>query len=106
MAQINASKDAQREVFQTSRNVIEYRTKDPIVVQKGERDFTISIIATDGITELPLFWRFLCENYQKKGTLTIKVEPSIEDIKKTVEVESIADIKPDEVKVVAKVIEG
>ena len=105
-AQINASKDAQREVFQIYRNAIEYRTKDPIVVQKDERDFTISIIATDGITELPLFWRFLCENYQKKGTLTIKVEPSIEDIKKTVEVESIADIKPDEVKVVAKVIEG
>ena len=65
-AQINASKDAQREVFQIYRNAIEYRTKDPIVVQKDERDFTISIIATDGITELPLFWRFLCENYQKK----------------------------------------
>lgn len=104
-AQINANRDAKREVFQTYRNVIEYRPKDTVVVQRDERGFSISIIAAEGKSEFPLFWRFLCEDYQKEGFLTINVDPKIEVKKKIIEVHNEDDLKPDEVIIEAKVIE-
>ncbi|MCI1742196.1 MAG: hypothetical protein LKI18_07555 [Prevotella sp.] len=103
-AQINASKDAKREVFQTYRNEIEYKPKESVFVQKDNRDFTIDIIVSNDITELSLFWTFLCEDYQKEGILTINVEPVIDDRVKTIEVENESDVKPDEVTIDPKVI--
>ena len=104
-AQINANRDARREVFQTYNNAIEYRPKESVFVQKDERGFTLSIKPVDGINELPLIWEFLCEDYQKEGVLTIKVEPKIEERRKVVVVHDKAELKSDEVSVEAKIIE-
>jgi len=104
-AQINANRDAQREVFQTYSNAIEYRPKDSVLVQKDERGFNISIKPVDGIIEMPLVWEFLCEDYQKEGVLTIHVVPKIEERTRVVEVHDKAELKPDEESVEAKIIE-
>lgn len=104
-AQINAGRDAKREVFQTYRNQLEYRPKNSIFVQKDYRDFHMSIIPVDGIKALPLIWKFLCEDYQKEGFLTINVEPIIEERTKTIVVHDEAEMKPDEKSVEAKIIE-
>lgn len=104
-AQINASRDAKREVFQTYENEIEYRPKEATFLQEDERNFSISIIPAEGVSKLSLFWRFLCEDYKKEGHLTINVSPSIEEKQKIVEVYNEIDLKPDEVVIGAKIIE-
>lgn len=103
-AQINASKDAKREVFQTYLDVIEYRPKESVFVQKDDRDFTISVIVAKDVSTFQLSWRFLCEDYQKEGFLTINVKPNIEDKIKNIEVENESDVKPDEVTIEPKII--
>ena len=65
-AQINAGRDAKREVFKTYSNALEYRPKDSVFVQMDYRDFHMSIIPADGVKALPLIWEFLCEDYQKE----------------------------------------
>lgn len=104
-AQINANKDANREVFQTYSNEIEYRPKESTFVQKDERDFSISIIAADDITQLQMDWLFLCEDYQKNGCLTINVEPVVEENTETIIVYDEEAVKPDEIKVIPKIVE-
>lgn len=104
-AQINASRDAKREVFQTYKNEIEYRPKESTFVQNDERDFTISIIAADGVTQLLLGWKFLCEDYQKEGYLTINVEPVFEENTETIVVFSKDHLKPDEEIISPKIVE-
>jgi len=104
-AQINASRDAEREVFQTYRNEVEYRPKESVFVQKEDRNFTISIIADDDVSTFLLYWRFLCEDYQKEGLLTINVEANIEDKITNIEVENESEVKPDKVTIKPKIIE-
>ncbi len=104
-AQINVGKDANREVFQTYKNQLEYRPLKSVFVQKDHRDFSMNIIVHDGIKSLPLIWEFLCEDYQKKGCLIINVEPVIEECTKTVVVDDESDLKPDIVTTKAKIIE-
>lgn len=104
-AQINAGRDARREVFQTYMNQLEYIPKNSVFVQKDYRDFQISIIPADGITRIPLIWQFLCEDYQKEGYLIINVDPIIEEHIETIEVHDKSKMKPDEVTVEAKIIE-
>lgn len=105
-AQINANKDANRVVFQTYSNEIEYKPKESTLVQKDERDFSISIIAADNKTQLQMGWLFLCEDYQKNGYLTIKVSPVVEENTETVVVYDKYDVKPDEVKITPKIVEN
>lgn len=104
-AQINASRDAKRELFKTYSNEIEYRPKESVFLQTDERNFTISIIPKDGVMKLPLIWEFLCEDYQKKGFLTINVQPVIENITETKVVNNMVELKPDEVTIAPKIIE-
>ena len=94
-AQINAGRDAKREVFQTYRNELEFRPKNTVFVQKDYRDFHMSIIPADGVEILPLVWRFLCEDYQKEGVLRINVAPSIEEHIKKKEVHDKSELKPE-----------
>ena len=105
-AQINASMDAKREVFQTYANEIEYRPKESTFLQEDERNFSISIIPAEGLTKLPLFWRFLCEDYKKEGYLMINVVPSREERQKIVEVHNEDELKPDETVIEAKIVKG
>ena len=65
----------------------------------------MSIIPADGIRELALIWRFLCEDYHKEGFLTINVEPKIEECIKTIVVHDKSELKSEEVSVKAKIIE-
>ena len=104
-AQINASRDTKREVFQTHPNVVEYRPKESVFVQKDDRDFTISIITADDVSAFPLYWRFLCEDYQKEGFLTINVKPNIENKIMNIVVENESEVKPDKVTIEPKIIE-
>lgn len=104
-AQINAGRDARREVFQTYMNQLEYIPKNSVFVQKDYRDFQISIIPADGIKRLPLIWQFLCEDYQKEGYLIINVDPIVEEHIETIEVHDKSKIKPDEVTIEAKIVE-
>ena len=104
-AQINASRDAKREVFQIYSNGVEYRPKENVFVQKDDRLFSISIIPREGKKSMPLIWRFLCEDYQKEGFLTVNVEPAIEERTKTIEVEKEDELKPDEVVMEPKIVE-
>lgn len=104
-AQINTRKDANREVFQTYKNEIEYRPKETVFVQTDKREFSISLKPADGVTVIPLFWKFLCEDYQKEGVLIINVEPKVEERTEIITVYDEDDLKPDEVKVSAKIIE-
>ena len=92
-------------MFQTYKNQLEYIPKNSVFVQKDYRDFQMSIIPADGIKRLPLIWRFLCEDYQKEGYLTINVDPQIEDRIETIEVHDKSKLKPDEVTIEAKIIE-
>ena len=104
-AQINAGRDAKREVFQTYKNQLEYRPKNSVFVQKDYLHFHMGLIPADGIKALPLFWKFLCEDYQKEGFLTINVEPKIEECIRTIEVYDEIELKPDEVCIEAKIVE-
>ena len=104
-AQINAGRDAKREVFQTYKNQLEYRPKNSVFVQKDYLHFHMGLIPADGIKALPLFWKFLCEDYQKEGFLTINVEPKIEECIRTIEVYDELELKPDEVCIEAKIVE-
>ena len=104
-AQINAGRDAKREVFQTYSNQLEYRPKNSVFVQEDYREFHMSIIPADGIKTLSLIWKFLCEDYQKMGYLIINVEPKIEEQVKTIEVYDKSELKPDEVYIEAKIVE-
>ena len=65
----------------------------------------MSVIPVDGIKKFSLIWKFLCEDYQKKGVLTIYVEPQIEEHIKTIEVHDESELKPDEANLAPKVVE-
>lgn len=105
-AHINANRDAKREVFLTYSNVIEFKPKDSVFVQEDEKFFSIKILAKDGIDELPMAWKFLCEDYRKEGVLMIIVEPSIIEKEETVEVYDESDVRPDQVEVKPYIIEN
>ena len=105
-AQINATLKAEREVYKTYRNEVEYRPKEYVFVQKDYREFSISVKPADGITQLQVFWRFLCEDYQKEGILIINVEPKLEEKINLVVVNDKSKVKPDEIELLPKIIEN
>ena len=105
-AQINATLKAEREVYKTYRNEVEYRPKDSVFVQKDYREFSISVKPADGITQFQVFWTFLCEDYQKEGILIINVEPKLEEKINLVVVNDKSKVKPDEMEVLPKIIEN
>lgn len=104
-AQINISRDAKREVFNTYSNVIEYRPKDNVFVQEDEKDFSFRVKVKDGVNSLTMGWKFLCEDYQKEGALMINVEPLIREKEVTVEVYDESEMRPDQVVVMPYIIE-
>ena len=105
-AQINATLKAEREVYKTYRNVVEYRPKESVFVQEDDREFSISVKPVDGITQFQVFWKFLCEDYQKEGILIINVEPKLEEKINLVVVNDKSKVKPDEIEVLPKIIEN
>ncbi|WP_455093779.1 hypothetical protein [Prevotella histicola] len=107
VAQINARKDAQREVFESTEycNVIEYRPKDRILVQDDHRTFKIAVKPKDNVQSIEVMWVLYSRNYRKEGELILNVEPKFEDKKEKVEVDNIDELKENEVIILPKIVE-
>lgn len=107
VAQINAGKDAQREVFKSTEysNVIEYRPKDRILVQDDHRTFKIAVKPKDNVQSIKVMWVLYSRNYKKEGELLLNVEPKFEDKKEKVEVDNIDELKENEVIILPKIVE-
>ena len=97
IAQVNSQKDASRELFKEYQNAIEYRSKSVVFVQGDKTHFKIGLLPADDVTIIPVYWKFLSEDYSKTGELTIKVEPKYEEKVQIIEVNSPIDLKDDEV---------
>lgn len=107
VAQINAGKDAQREVFESTEycDVIEYRPKDRILVQDDHRTFKIAVKPKDNVQSIKVMWVLHSRNYKKEGELILNVEPKFEDKKEKVEVDNIDELKENEVIILPKIVE-
>ena len=107
VVQINARKDAQREVFESTEycNVIEYRPKDRILVQDDHRTFKIAVKPKDNVQSIKVMWVLHSRNYKKEGELILNVEPKFEDKKEKVEVDNIDELKENEVIILPKIVE-
>ena len=107
VARINASREAKREVFHSTEycDVIEYRPKDPVLVQSDHRAFEIAIKPKDNVQSIKIMWVLYSRNYKKEGELLLNVEPKFEDKKEKVEVDNIDELKENEVIILPKIIE-
>lgn len=107
VAQINARKDAQREVFESTEycNVIEYRPKDRILVQDDHRTFKIAVKPKNNVQSIKVMWVLHSRNYKKEGEPILNVEPKFEDKKEKVEVYNIDELKENEVIILPKIVE-
>ena len=107
VARINASREAKREVFHSTEycDVIEYRPKDPVLVQSDHRAFEIAIKPKDNVQSIKIMWVLYSRNYKKEGELLLNVEPKFEDKKEKVEVNNIDELKENEVIILPKIIE-
>lgn len=103
VAQINATKDAKREVFESLEynNVIEFRPTNPILVQTDKKTFNVKIKPKIENGEIKIKWDFKSQNYRKEGILILQVTPFYEDKKMEIEVEDYSQLKDSEV-----IIEG
>lgn len=107
VARINASREAKREVFHSTEycDVIEYRPKDPVLVQSDHRAFEIAIKPRDNVQSIKVMWVLYSRNYKKEGELFLNVEPKFEDKKEKVEVDNIDELKENEVIILPKIVE-
>jgi len=107
VARINASREAKREVFHSTEycDVIEYRPKDPVLVQSDHRAFEIAIKPKDNVQSIKVMWVLYSRNYKKEGGLILNVEPKFEDKKENVEVDNIDELKENEVIILPKIVE-
>ena len=107
VARINASREAKREVFHSTEycDVIEYRPKDPVLVQSDHRAFEIAIKPKDNVQSIKIMWVLYSRNYKKEGELLLNVEPKFEDKKEKVEVDNIDELKENEVIILPKIVE-
>lgn len=107
VAQINARKDAQREVFESTEycNVIEYRPKDRILVQDDHRTFKVAVKPKDNVQSIKVMWVLHSRNYKKEGELILNVEHRFEDKKEKIEVDNIDELKENEVIILPKIVE-
>lgn len=105
-AQINSQRDKDREVFISNEylDFIEYRSKSTAFIQNDTTNFKISIIPANGITTIPVHWKFLSEDYSKTGELTLIVKPHYEEKLKIVEVDDPKELKDDEVEIMPQIV--
>lgn len=106
VAAINTRKHANREVFKKYLNMVEFKPKEQVFVQTDERSFSISIIPRQGVSKFSLYWKFLCEDFQQGGEMSVFVEPIVEDKLEFITVDLEEELLPDEVTITPKVIES
>lgn len=107
VARINASQEAKREVFHSTEycDAIEYRPKNPVLVQSDHRAFEIAIKPKDNVQSIKVMWVLYSRNYRKEGELILNIEPKFEDKKEKVEVDNIDELKENEVIIFPKIVE-
>lgn len=107
VAQINASEEARREVFESSEysNIIEYHPLDKILVQNDSKRFKIGVKPKQNVDKICVIWSVKSRNYQKDGELILNILPKYEDKTKNIEVIDIKDLKETEIIIEPKLIE-
>ena len=105
-AQINAEKDASREVFACQKycNVIEYKPKNTILVQDDFQTFKIGVKPQDNAKEINVKWELLSRNYKKEGVLMLKIVPSYEEKHSIITVYNKSEVQDTKVKITPKII--
>lgn len=105
-AQINAKKDADREVFKSLdfKHTIEFIPKRTSLVQGDFKSFKVDIMPQNDVSEIKLDWVLFSRNYKKQGELLVRVEPLFEDEYKTILVDSQEEIKEDEIIISPKIV--
>ncbi|MPM35012.1 hypothetical protein SDC9_81602 [bioreactor metagenome] len=107
LAQLNASEEAKREVFESSEyfNVIEYLPLNRILVQDDSRRFKIGVKPKQNVDKIEIYWSLKARNYQKEGILYLNVKPKYEEKTKNIIVDNIKDLKETEIIIEPKIIE-
>lgn len=107
LAQINASKEAKREVFESSEylNVIIFKPIDKHLVQTDHKTFSVGVKPKDGVSEIEVHWVLKSRDYRKDGIFLLKVSPKYEDRRISVEVENEAELKETEIIIKPKIVE-
>ena len=107
VAQINASKEAKREVFESSeyRNVIIFKPIEKNLVQTDHKTFSVGVKPKDGVSEIKISWVVKSRDYKKAGTLLLKVNPQYKDKKVNIEVENESELKEPEIIIEPKIVE-
>lgn len=107
VAQICASEQAQREVFESSEywNEIEYRPLDKTLVQDDYRRFIVGVKPKPDVGRIHVNWSVRSRNYKKDGYLIINVIPKYDDRTINVEVIDPNDLKETEIIIEPKILE-
>lgn len=97
--------DRIREVFtyNDSKDLYIVPTENTLV-QTDSRNFKIGIKPKDGVSEIIMNWDFKSRDYNKQGTIVIKVEPEYEDRVQIVKVDKFADMHQDEINIEPKIV--
>ena len=107
VAQINASEEAKREVFESLEfdGVIEFKPIEKNLVQTDHRTFSVGVKPKDCVSEIEISWIVKSRDYQKEGTLILNVNPLYEDKRVNIEVENESEIKESEIIIEPKIVE-
>lgn len=98
--------DKTREVFEYSDcNDLYIVPTEKTLVQTDSRSFKIGIKPEDNAKEIVMHWDFKSRDYNKQGTIIIKVEPTYEEIERIIKVDTYAACKDDEVIIEPKIVE-
>ena len=104
---INNRIDNERELFlsYSQENTVAFRPKINKLVQDESQTFTIRILPELNAKQVTLGWMLLSNGYKKTGKLAIDVSYIIEEDTKTIYVDSVEDLKPEETTLGYKIIE-
>ena len=106
VAQINASKEAKREVFETEYfDLIEYIPLEKVLVQDDARVFEVGVKPKQGVEKITVIWNVKSRNYQKRGELSLNVKPKYEDRAIDIKVIDPKELKEPEIIIEPKIIE-
>jgi len=76
------------------------------LIQKDTKVFGAFVIPKQGEAVIELKWEVLARDFSKKGTLSLIIEPIIEEKVIVIDVENDEDLLPDEVTIEEKVVKN
>jgi archaellum component FlaF (FlaF/FlaG flagellin family) len=103
----NSKRDRGRQIFKSKEyfNVIEFIPTNRILVQDDTESFKIGVKSKDGIKEIDVTWILKSRDFKKTGKLLIKVLPEYEDKREIIEVETVEEVKDNEIVIIPKITE-